>query len=93
MGKLIASLLLIVVCLVGCSITDQAVDDYNRCISNPDCHAKIMTVKNTSELVAYKTTQNVTTQTKLCDLVATIAGIIGSALAGVIYGRKLRKDK
>lgn len=88
MLKLVIIITFIVFCLVGCAITDQAIDDYNACLNDTECFTKIMVTKNLSKEV----TSHAVDSSRYGELVGGVVGIIASAIAGVIYGRQKRKQ-
>jgi len=85
----IACLLLIVLALSGCATLKKQTDFYNACISDPECKARMDLI---GHQIAYAVAPEGTAN-NVQNILGVIAGLLGSGLAGMIYGRKICEKK
>jgi len=85
----VAGVLLILLFVCGCSTIKKQVDFYNACLNDNDCKARM-------ELIGHQVAYAVApegTSNKIQDVLGILAGMLGTGLAGMIYGRKLCDQK
>ena len=84
MSKLLFFILLCLFVIVGCHAVNNSVNDYNACLNDSICRAKMLEYGNFSaNLVRSSGVSN--------NLFESIAYNLASALTGILLGRKLRK--
>lgn len=78
---------------IGCASLNKARSNYDACLADADCMAKMQNTKVVSSHVVSHAVSGVTGNTTVADTLGCIAGGLASMLVGMIYGRKVRSKK
>lgn len=81
------SLLLLFLFLVGCSATNEAVQNYESCKNDPECYHQMLDVKEKS-YIATKTGLNLSGLPSAAEVLALVVSNMAAFGVGVLKGKK-----
>ncbi|QXP44287.1 MAG: hypothetical protein [Arizlama microvirus] len=87
------ALLLVVGLLVvaGCANAVRYVDYYNACKADSACLAQMQLVNATTSVAVAKALDSSAVAGGIANMIGAAVGMIASLIAGVLYGKKVRK--
>jgi len=79
--------------LIGCAIARRNVDNFTACQNDAGCLAQMQFVGNSTSNFIRQIASNIPIASGVANVISITAGLLGSAVAGVVLGSKLTKKK
>jgi hypothetical protein len=79
--------------IMGCAAVHRSIDYYQTCLNDTECRAKMDQSRQDTSRIVFKALGSVPVASSSSNWIGDIAGLLASALTGLIAGRKLYKKR